>query len=789
MMNKSIQRTKILRDLLLYKGRTLLVVLAIMVGVTTFGVMSYAQVALDTNVHETFLATDPTSGILTTSDFQEDLLGVVRQVPGVADVNPRRVMVVQFQSGSNPWKTVELHMIADFSNLSVGKLVYESGSQVPPPTGSFLLERSALAMFDVKAGDRVSVRLPGGKVVTMQIAGLVNDLGLIPSSAIPVGYAYVTPETMQQLGQPTAYNRLYVRVDRTLTTRPEVERVIAEVVKRVEQRGVTVQRSVVPNPWETPFESSANTALLLLTSLGILSLALSAFLVINIAAAVIAEQIRQIGVIKSLGGKTGQVVRLYLQMVFAYGFLALVIAVPVSLIGAYFLANFTAKQLDMDIVTFPIAPRVLILQFASAILLPMAAALIPILNGARITIRQAISSYGLTAASGGLLGRLSGLPGVVNMTIRTLFRRKVRIGLTLAALTLAGGMFIAVLGARRGLYQGIDAGQREWNYDVAVDLTQPYPISQAQNAIADLPDITYETWLLVDARRIFDDRVGGSFTLVGLPRDSTMVTPGIRAGQGMDALGAGKLFVSGETYELIQQPSIGSQVNLQIFDKQQSLDVVGVSMTRFVPLAYTDYQSLADVTGLSGLANRLVVRGPNNSPDAQSALEKDVLDRLDRAGMQVIRSETTTENRLEAESQVGNIVMLLIVSAGLIAAVGGLGLASAMGLNVLDRTREIGVLRSLGARSHVVQRMVIAEGVLIGLTSYLPGIVLSVPLTRWLDTTLGVELFRTPLDYFFEWQAVLLWGAIILIVSIVASLLPARFASNLTIRETLAYQG
>jgi putative ABC transport system permease protein len=801
------QRAKLFRDLWLYKGRTLLVVLAITVGVAAFGVMSYAQVALETNIRETFLATDPASGILYTADFGPDdsLFDVARQVEGVADVNARRVIVVKIQADPGEWKTVELHMIPDFDGLSIGRLVYEPGAQVPPPEGTLLLERSALAMFDVSVGDSLHVRLPGGEVAQMSIAGLANDLGLMPSSAIPIGYAFVTSQTIAALdiseATPLSFNRLYIRVEHHLTTRPEVEAVIAQVVEQVQAAGVTVQRSMVPNPWETPLESSANTALLLLASLGLLSLGLSAFLVTNIMAAVVTEHIKQIGVIKSLGGKVSQIIALYLQMVLVYGLLALVVAIPAALIGAYFLADFSAQQLDVDIVRFGVPPNVLMLQIISGVLVPLAAALIPILSGVRITIREAISSYGVAATGGGLLGRLSGLPAMLAMSIRNIFRRKMRVVLTLAALSLAGGTFIAVLGVRHGMYHAIDVSQREWDYDVAVDLAAMVPTDQLVNAIFDMPDIEIETWLLVDARRIFEDRVGGSFTLIGLPADSTMVRPGIRAGRWLEPEEGGQLFLSGETYDMIQQPSVGGQVTLRVLGADLSWDLVGVSTTRFVMLAYTDYESVADLIarahGIDGLANRLVVRGTDGSAVSrtislvaeQSRLERDILDRLDRARLEVVRSETTTENRLMAEAQIANLVMLLLVSAGLTAIVGGLGLASAMGLNVLDRTREIGVLRSLGAKGHVIQRMVMAESVVIGGVSYLPGIALSLPLTHWLNIRLGAELFQSPLDYFFAWEGALLWGGVLLVVSVVASYLPAHHAANLTIRDTLAFEG
>jgi len=112
-----------------------------------------------------------------------------------------------------------------------------------------------------------------------------------------------------------------------------------------------------------------------------------------------------------------------------------------------------------------------------------------------------------------------------------------------------------------------------------------------------------------------------------------------------------------------------------------------------------------------------------------------------------------------------------------------------MGLNVLERTREIGILRSLGAKSGVVRRMVILEGVATSLVSFVLAIPLSVPISLALGRAVGQELLMHPLDYAFSGIATLLWLGIVTIIAVVASLLPANGAANLTIRETLAYIG
>src|SRR5688572_16538448 len=134
------------------------------------------------------------------------------------------------------------------------------------------------------------------------------------------------------------------------------------------------------------------------------------------------------------------------------------------------------------------------------------------------------------------------------------------------------------------------------------------------------------------------------------------------------------------------------------------------------------------------------------------------------------------------------LIILLLTMVILISVVGGLGLAITMSLNVIERTREIGILRSLGAQNGVVRRVVIVEGLVIGLISWALAIPCSIPLAIWIGNSLGNSLLARPLDYTFSIPAVLTWLILMLVISVTASVIPAQSAAKLTIRDALVYE-
>jgi putative ABC transport system permease protein len=248
------------------------------------------------------------------------------------------------------------------------------------------------------------------------------------------------------------------------------------------------------------------------------------------------------------------------------------------------------------------------------------------------------------------------------------------------------------------------------------------------------------------------------------------------------------LFVNANFLALAPDLNVGSMVTVRIGDVEQAWTIVGVSARFVAPMAYAPYADIAAMAGWQDLANGLVVDTASSAPVYQARVQSELGQRLDRAGLQIFSSDTTAEKDDSAIAQLDSMVAVLMSMVVLVALVGGLGLAITLSLNVLERTREIGILRSLGARNGVVRRVVVVEALVIGTASWMAAIPLSVPLAVALGNALGLTLLARPLDYVFSVPAVLLWLGLVIVIAVIASTLPAQNAARLTIRDAIAYE-
>jgi putative ABC transport system permease protein len=234
---------------------------------------------------------------------------------------------------------------------------------------------------------------------------------------------------------------------------------------------------------------------------------------------------------------------------------------------------------------------------------------------------------------------------------------------------------------------------------------------------------------------------------------------------------------------------VGDEVTFKIEGKETTWRVVGI-MTRTdpIPMAYVSLGYLSQVTGGVGRAGVVFVQSEQHDAAHQAQLEKALEDHFEAIGLNVNATMTSSRNRGQAESQFNVLITFLLVMAVLLAVVGGIGLMGTMSLNVLERTREIGVMRAIGASDGSVLKIVIVEGVLIGLLSWLLGAAFAVPLSRLLSDAVGISIFQAKLSYTFSLEGVGLWLVVVIVLAILASLLPARNASRVTVREVLAYE-
>jgi putative ABC transport system permease protein len=513
--------------------------------------------------------------------------------------------------------------------------------------------------------------------------------------------------------------------------------------------------------------------------------------------ALLAQETRQIGVMKAVGAKRGQVVGIYLSTVFLYGGVALIIAVPLGLAAGRWFSNFGAMVMNYDIVSYGVEPWVLGSQAAMALAVPAVAALIPVYLGTRKTVREAISDYGIGGVAGvfdRVIARLRGLPRPLMFSLRNTFRRKARLLLTLCALSLAGAIFIGVFSTRASMMALLDDLFSLQMYEIDVFFDEAVRMQRIESIASSVPRVSrVESWLTLNVTRVMmDDRLGSTLKFIGIPTDQEMIRPTMLEGRWLRPEDENAVVISSGLLRIAPDLGVGDGLTVDIDGRESTWRVVGIVLLTSNGggnIGYVNYPTLAEVTGMVGRANWAVYRleNPGDIPD-QRAVMRGLEAQYERVGMPVQVSQLQSEMNANSEGQLDMIVYFLLLMAVLLAAVGGLGLAATMGLNVLERTREIGVLRAIGASNGAMWSIVIAEGFLVGLLSWGFGVLLSYPLGDLLSNGVGMAFMGVNIRYVFDYKGVWVWLVVIALVSALASLAPARRASSISVREALAYE-
>jgi putative ABC transport system permease protein len=227
---------------------------------------------------------------------------------------------------------------------------------------------------------------------------------------------------------------------------------------------------------------------------------------------------------------------------------------------------------------------------------------------------------------------------------------------------------------------------------------------------------------------------------------------------------------------------VGDTILLDVGGQRTSWQLVGVTQEFLASGAYVPLESLEPH---SAFASRTMVRVTD--PAQTAAVARDLETRLDDAGLDVYTLWKTTDTRKVVEDHMVLVTGLLLIMAALFAVIGGLGLASAMSLNVLDRTRELGIIRAMGATTRDVLQVIVLEGVLVGALSWAMAGVLSIPYTVLMGQVFAV-LLEYPINLTPSVAGWVIWWLSILAIGALASALPAWNAARQPVAQALAYE-
>ena len=789
---------KVLADLWDNKTRTLLVVASIAVGVFAIGTIISAYMILSEDIHVSYAAVNPANIEIMTDPFDDDLLSSVKEIPGVAEVEGRHNLSVSVIQDGEPQQNLDLIAVKDFEKSKINMRDHVEGSPIPSEN-ELLIGYEPMRDPGYRVGDMLTVQIADGTIRYMPVVGIVADQTAVGDfSASPVGY--ISEDSLVWLGERENYNRLYARVSNDSNDEEYIQGISDAIEDKLEKSGRQIYRANISKSNEHPFGDMALAIFGILGALGVLVVLLSTSLIVNTLNALITQHLRQIGVMKLVGARSLQILGMYLLLILLYGIIALIISVPLGALAGYQLAQLMAFFMKANLQGFRVIPVAVEIQIMIALIVPLVAGFIPVNSGSKITVRRAISNDrpGDQPTISGWwdrLGRLTRwLSRPVLLSIRNTFRRKGRLLLTLFTLTVSGAIFIAVFNVRASMQEYMEHLTQHFMADITLDFEQPYRISRVQDAVFQIPGVEdIEAWSGASAE-VLDPSgdVVENLLIIAPPADSALLDPEMVAGRWL-LPGDGKaIVISDAIWDTIPDLKPGDTLRLSVSGgREDDWTLVGVfSFTNFMgdPLSYAPFESISGLQNMSNQSSSYRLVTNDQSLDGQEKFSA-ALDRYLRArGFHVSSIQTGAETREQSAQMVNILVVFLLTMALLTAVVGSIGLTGTMGMNVLERTREIGVMRAIGAVDFAIMKSVVFEGAFIGLISWSAAVLVSFPISFLLLKIISEAMINAPIPLAFTLDGFLIWLGVVLALSVFASILPARSAARLTIREVLAYE-
>ncbi len=789
---------KVLRDLRAEKGRALLMIAAISVSLVGLGTASGAYAILTREMPRNYLATRPASATLELgSGVTDSLVTEVRRRPGIAEAEAGDIVLARAKVGED-FIPLLLFVVEDFGALRLNTFTRVSGAW-PPPDGSMLLERSAVPVLGATEGDQVLMKPPNGALRSLPITGLVHDTGLAPAWQERQGYGYITPATLGMLGESPELHQLRVKMSEHPLDSSAIEVAAGELSEWLGERGHRVNHVRVPPPGLHPHQSQMTGVLFLLLAFSAMALVLSGILVATSIAAILSRQVREIGVMKTIGARSGQIAALYTLFVAVLGAAAVILAVPLGVIGARSLAGMSARMLNFTLTSVAIPWWIFAVQAVAGVLVPLLVAAVPVARGTRITVRDAMDQHGAgqparTTRWLSSVATSGWIPRVALLALRNAFRRRTRLVLVLALLAAGGAMFMTALNVSRGWERIIDRVYENRSYDVEIRLNAPATVAER---LRDVPGVRkLEAWGYgptalfrpgkVDIVRTYPDGSHGSLAIMAPPASTDLVRFPLLAGRWLHSDDTNAVVLNHMTLGQLPGVQVGDAITLSLEGSPTRWQVVGIVEEVGSPgVAYVTDRAFSRVAGRGGQVRMLRIATTAGSPEARTSVIRALERRLEAEQVSVEAVVPLAVLRTAMGDHIAVLINMLLAMAGVMIVVAGLGLASTMGTNVLERTREIGVMKTVGATPRQIAKLVVAEALIVAVLSWFAAAILAVPLSALVGKTVGTLAFRVRLPLVIDSGATAGWLALVVPIAVIAAWLPARRASRLTVCAAL----
>jgi putative ABC transport system permease protein len=782
---------KSITDLTRRRPRTFFTVATLALAVTSIGLFALPNL-MDRSMHAAVVSDRlPDLTVYTRPPVPGVWLAKLARLSNVRAVEAGSEFDGQMMVGARP-AYVYVRGIPAFSSQKVDVVHLTSGS--PPKSGEVVVDvrDGPQGLLHARAGDTVQVLGAGGTAQTLRVSGAAENLDgaqLVVSDGDIVLYA--SPATVASLNGGTGYTTFYFRLD---SSRPAAVDATLSAIRRTFSampgfHGFSALPDVrASGDW--PGKSSYAKLTKFFYVITVLALLAALVLIANTITTLVSEQTSEIGIMKAVGGRRRQIAAVYLKTALLLGALGTVAGIALGLVLANLLTRYFGSHFYGVSVGIGADPLVIVASACVGLLGPPLAALPAIRRATHVPVRETLEATGSAVGSDDvgerLLRRIRFLPRSAQIGLRNVGGRRRRAFSTALVIALAVGTLLALVGFGTGVANTSRASWHDHGEDFEVDGQGGFLDARAATLIRSTPGVA-----AVEPKFVVDVRLAGKDAKIWALRQATMFRYHIVGGRWYTAAEQSRRAHVAVIQRDIARSTgthLGQTIHLQMAAGVADFRVIGIASNQqengtalYVPL--TTMHALIPGVPLGGGDFWVQTTSHAHAFIDQTAaqVEDTLIASGYNVGTQIVYVQLANEVAHDRTLTTSVLVLGFIVVAISMA-----GLVNALTMSVLERTREIGILRSIGARARDIRRIFAAETIVLAILGWL----IAIPVGLLLDLFLGwmtEKVVRVEVPFTYPaWNIALAFAGTILLALLI-TLIPIRRAVRLKPGEALRY--
>lgn len=703
---------KALKDLISTGKRSMTAFIAMTLGISFFGMMLFSYQIIRREIQQVYRHSNPSSAVVTVQGAEDykALDELTKRMSESMDYEIKSVQELQIMTGNGDWKPLYLFGIHNIANKEINQINLLEG-ELPGKEGKALIEEGAIQVADASIEDTVTIKDGMGIESQLLISGSVKDMSVHPPFIHGCVYLYVPIEYMK--GANTFLVEILLKEN--TYEKETIEMVCNDYVSLLKKQGYNVINLEIPKvPGENMHYKEYDSALFLLRIIAFVASLLGSMIMGNLISSIMAAKVREIGILKSIGTKPGQIYKAYLiafEIILGISFLC-------SLTIVAFSSDFIARLLMSLGNLIPENTGVPFWDYGLftmvSMLVPLLLILVPIRRGVKATIKEAFEDYGISY-KGVFKNRTWDsklkLPSTILLASKNLLRKKRTLILNLITLSFGGVVFIVIFTIQFSLKSNLMKYMNSQLYDYQFILGGASNEAETSKMLSKVDTIKeYEIWKITKATYV-DGEEEVPYQLIAPQDHSRLFAPIMLEGDWLQYDNNRKVVIS-EELQKEQKLRLGDPIKLMIEGSMMEGSVGGIvklfeEKVIFLPQAslsqYVDlnrcYSSVKCKTNKVGFSDR---RHYNN-----------LASQLKENGIIMMNDENKKEIADTLFNHYAVTLNTLLMVSLLLVVVAGFGLAASLNTQLDERRNEMAIMKAIGAGNKVIRRITMYESLML----------------------------------------------------------------------------